>query len=123
MSKEILTQLLGMPIDDYVFVGGICDRQSIAAVLGAGYKRVYTTRWGMIGASEIRSRVLNRNALIQGMSDKNFMQLISAENKDARQALYMLKRLATRYLPTSAYNRLQRLYCSLQGKNKPGVAP
>jgi peptidoglycan/xylan/chitin deacetylase (PgdA/CDA1 family) len=125
-SREILAQHLGTPIEDFAFVGGVCSSQTTAAVLSSGYKRVYTMEWGVNGAAQTGTGVYKRNALVQGMSDKQFMDLISGKNRNARQSLYMLKRLAARSLPKSTYNRLQRWYVALHGqgkRSKPGVSP
>lgn len=114
ISKEILTQLVGSPVEDFAFPGGVCTTETIASVFAAGYKRVYTIAWGVNGISEFRSGVFRRNCLIQGMTDAQFMDLITAKNQNLRQALYMMKRVARRCLPQQSYARLQRWYCGLQ---------
>jgi peptidoglycan/xylan/chitin deacetylase (PgdA/CDA1 family) len=113
-SKEILTQLLGRPVEDFAFPGGVCTDETIALVQSAGYKRVFTLVWGVNDESSVRSGVYGRNCLVQGMTDTQFMDLITAKNKSTRQALYKLKRLARRWLPQESYLRLQRWYCGIQ---------
>jgi peptidoglycan/xylan/chitin deacetylase (PgdA/CDA1 family) len=113
-SKEILTQLLGSPVEDFAFPGGVCTAETIAMTFEAGFKRVFTIAWGVNGESQFRTGVFRRNCLVQGMTDAQFMNLISAKNAGTRQAVYMIKQLALRCLPQSSYARLQRWYCSFQ---------
>ncbi len=113
-SKQILGTLLGSPVEDFAFPGGVSSEQTIAAVHAAGYKRVYTLEWGVNDEANVQAGVYRRNCLVQGMTDAQFMDLVTAKNQVSRQALYKLKKAARRLLPHESYLRLQRWYCGLQ---------
>jgi peptidoglycan/xylan/chitin deacetylase (PgdA/CDA1 family) len=121
-SKQILEQHLGLPVEDFAFVGGVCNSDTIARVLGSGFKRVYTTQWGVNGDSQAASRVHARNCLVQGMTDAQFMELVTARNRTSRQALYLLKRMAGKCLSRKTYNRLQRWYVGRQGQDETSAS-
>jgi peptidoglycan/xylan/chitin deacetylase (PgdA/CDA1 family) len=109
-SRDILSQVIGKPVDDFAFPGGVCTAETIKLVHQAGYKRVHTLVWGVNGDSDVRSGVLRRNCLVQNMTDDQFMQLITAKNQALRQAFYFAKRAALKLLPHTAYRKLQRWY-------------
>lgn len=110
LSRALLEDILGKPVQDFAYPGGACTRTISGIVCSAGYTRQYTLAWGVNSQANAANGVYCRSCIVQGMDDSYFMRLISGRNNLSRRLHYLLKGAAAQLLPETAYRQLRQRF-------------
>ncbi|MEF8755261.1 MAG: polysaccharide deacetylase family protein [Accumulibacter sp.] len=108
VSKEILENVLGHRVDALAFPGGGYSEAVVRAARDAGFDYLLTTDWGVNRPPFQASRMLRRNNILCGTSDKDFLRLIRSDSLYARQAVFTTKQVVRALLPEGAYRGLRQ---------------
>ena len=105
-SKEILEDILGHGVDALAFPGGGYHQEVVRAALDARFEYLLTTDWGVNRPPFQASKLLRRNNILRGTSDKDFLRLIRSDY--ARQIKFTRNQVARALLPEAAYRGLRQ---------------
>lgn len=109
-SRAMLQDALGQPVDLFAFPGGEHSPVTVQIVRESGFRFAYGTGWGENRRlPSLGNTVLRRNNVVRGMTDRDFLELITKSNLEARKAQYLAIGLVKRIVPERAYGAIRRL--------------
>jgi peptidoglycan/xylan/chitin deacetylase (PgdA/CDA1 family) len=108
VSKEILEDILGHRVDALAFPGGGYHEAAMRAALDARFDYLLTTDWGLDRPPFSASKLLRRNSIQRGASDKDVLRVIRSDSLSMRQVRFTRHRLAKALLRAGAYRGLRQ---------------
>ncbi|MDD5363773.1 MAG: polysaccharide deacetylase family protein [Gallionellaceae bacterium] len=112
-SKTVLEDLLGEEVDHIAFPGGGHNSNVVAISHEVGFKYVFTTAWGANQLLHSGPAVLRREMIVRGMTQKQFLDLVTGRDEFFRMSVYWCKQVARGFLPKSVYKTIRKGYIDM----------
>jgi peptidoglycan/xylan/chitin deacetylase (PgdA/CDA1 family) len=107
-SKQILEDILGIPVLNLSFPGGSYDARILAIARRSGYRCFFTTQWGVNRTKQYASGVLRRTAVRNDLDLDDFDRLLRLRHYYARQLVFQAKEVTKKTLGMDHYVRVRR---------------
>lgn len=112
LSKDFLEDLLGEPIQHLAPPGGLFDSMVSGLAEEAGYRYLFSTKWGVNKvASDRKFFVLRRNSINRERGFKLFDRITEPVHTNYRDDMqYACKQIAKQILPRTLFSSLKAKY-------------
>lgn len=108
LSKQILEQNLGHAVNAIAFPGGGYNKEVVTAAAIIGFRYLLTTDWGVCKMDvNLGSQLINRNNILRGMPDDEFMRLITLKSQRSRRTKFLVKQFVRTLLPKGLYRSIR----------------
>jgi peptidoglycan/xylan/chitin deacetylase (PgdA/CDA1 family) len=112
-SKAILEDLVGCPVTQLAFPGGVHNSGVVRASSEVGYSLMHGTAWGENSARSFdKNKVLRRNNILSGTGQAEYARLINGRGLLSQRFLYGTKTLVRSALPEQAYSILRERFAN-----------
>jgi peptidoglycan/xylan/chitin deacetylase (PgdA/CDA1 family) len=109
-SKQILEDVLQQPVLDFSFPGGSYDRRVLDVGRELGYRRFFSSDWGVNGVRQTELAVYRRSSVLNNMSIEQFDALLQCRGYLVRQMQFKAKEWAKRAVGEDRYVRLREAF-------------
>lgn len=108
LSKDIIESILGEGIDRLAFPGGAYSPAIAQLSRQAGFRHLFGTEWGLNhGTRHGADTVYRRNNITSGLTERQFIDLVTARHADWRALIFRCKTLLQQHLPDHLYRQLR----------------